>query len=74
MILLQGILMHGTDEQKAKYLPALATGEHVAAFCLTESGRYAEFQHLQNCRLGFALLNCVHVVSTARPLESYHIC
>jgi len=39
MILLQGILMHGTDEQKAKYLPALATGEHVAAFCLTESGR-----------------------------------
>lgn len=35
----QGILMYGTDEQKAKYLPALASGEHVAAFCLTESGR-----------------------------------
>ncbi|XP_033102473.1 complex I assembly factor ACAD9, mitochondrial-like [Anneissia japonica] len=33
---LKGILMAGTDEQKRKYLPKLATGEHVAAFCLTE--------------------------------------
>ncbi|XP_048462674.1 uncharacterized protein cfap92 [Rhincodon typus] len=36
---LKGILIVGTDEQKAKYLPKLATGEHVAAFCLTEPGR-----------------------------------
>lgn len=35
---LKGILLHGTDEQKAKYLPKLATGEHVAAFALTEPG------------------------------------
>ncbi|KAL7842998.1 hypothetical protein AOLI_G00245100 [Acnodon oligacanthus] len=33
---LKGILMAGTDEQKAKYLPRLASGEHIAAFCLTE--------------------------------------
>ncbi|CAK9293334.1 unnamed protein product [Gordionus sp. m RMFG-2023] len=33
---LKGIIMYGTEEQKAKYLPKLATGEHVAAFCLTE--------------------------------------
>ncbi|XP_071806222.1 complex I assembly factor ACAD9, mitochondrial-like [Asterias amurensis] len=33
---LKGILIVGTDEQKAKYLPKLATGEHVAAFALTE--------------------------------------
>lgn len=36
----QGILIAGNDAQKAKYLPKLATGEHIAAFCLTEPGRY----------------------------------
>ncbi len=30
------ILYYGTDEQKAKYLPKLATGEWKAAYCLTE--------------------------------------
>ena len=29
---LKAILLFGTPEQKAKYLPKLATGEHVAAF------------------------------------------
>jgi acyl-CoA dehydrogenase family protein 9 len=29
----------GNDEQKARYLPRLASGEMIAAFCLTESGR-----------------------------------
>jgi hypothetical protein len=33
---LKGILLFGTPEQKAKYLPRLASGEHVAAFALTE--------------------------------------
>lgn len=32
----QGILMDGTPEQKAKYLPRLATGELIASFALTE--------------------------------------
>ena len=32
----QGVLIAGTDEQKAKYLPRLASGEWTAAFCLTE--------------------------------------
>ncbi|XP_019360162.1 PREDICTED: acyl-CoA dehydrogenase family member 9, mitochondrial [Gavialis gangeticus] len=35
---LKGILIAGTGEQKAKYLPKLASGEHIAAFCLTETG------------------------------------
>jgi acyl-CoA dehydrogenase len=32
----QGILMDGTEEQKKKYLPRLATGELIASFALTE--------------------------------------
>jgi acyl-CoA dehydrogenase len=32
----QGILMDGTQEQKEKYLPRLATGELVSSFALTE--------------------------------------
>lgn len=35
---LKAILLFGTPEQKAKYLPKLATGEQVAAFALTEPG------------------------------------
>ncbi len=31
-----GITFDGTDEQKRKYLPRLATGELIASFCLTE--------------------------------------
>ncbi|MDC0357702.1 acyl-CoA dehydrogenase family protein [Oligoflexia bacterium] len=34
---LKGLLLFGTEEQKAKYLPRLATGELIAAFCLTEA-------------------------------------
>ncbi|XP_053218192.1 very long-chain specific acyl-CoA dehydrogenase, mitochondrial [Podarcis raffonei] len=32
----KGILLYGTKEQKEKYLPKLATGETIAAYCLTE--------------------------------------
>ena len=32
----QGILIDGTPEQKAAYLPRLATGEQIASFALTE--------------------------------------
>jgi alkylation response protein AidB-like acyl-CoA dehydrogenase len=35
---MRGLLLFGTDEQKAKYMPKLATGEMIAAFCLTEPG------------------------------------
>ncbi|XP_048212338.1 complex I assembly factor ACAD9, mitochondrial [Perognathus longimembris pacificus] len=33
---LKGIILVGSEEQKTKYLPKLASGEHIAAFCLTE--------------------------------------
>ncbi len=32
------IFLYGTDEQKAKFLPKLATGEWIGAYCLTEPG------------------------------------
>lgn len=32
------ILYFGTEEQKKKYVPKLATGEYLGAFCLTEPG------------------------------------
>ncbi len=35
---MRGLLLFGTAEQRARYLPRLATGELVAAFCLTEPG------------------------------------
>ncbi|NXW30707.1 ACAD9 dehydrogenase, partial [Phaetusa simplex] len=44
---LKGILIAGTDEQKAKYLPRLASGEHIAAFCLTEPGSGSDAASIQ---------------------------
>jgi alkylation response protein AidB-like acyl-CoA dehydrogenase len=35
---MKGLLLFGTAEQKAQYLPKLATGEMIAAYCLTEAG------------------------------------
>lgn len=35
---MRGLLLFGTEEQKERYLPKLATGEMIAAFCLTEAG------------------------------------
>ncbi len=35
---MKGLLLFGTAEQRARYLPRLASGEMIAAFCLTESG------------------------------------
>ncbi len=34
---MRGLLLFGTKDQKAQYMPKLATGELIAAFCLTES-------------------------------------
>ena len=35
---MRGLMLFGTEAQQAKWLPRLATGELIAAFCLTEPG------------------------------------
>ncbi|MEI6518335.1 MAG: acyl-CoA dehydrogenase family protein, partial [bacterium] len=35
---MKALLLFGTEEQKKCYLPSLASGELIAAFCLTEAG------------------------------------
>ncbi|XP_078001091.1 complex I assembly factor ACAD9, mitochondrial-like [Glandiceps talaboti] len=44
---LKGILLAGNPQQKAKYLPKLATGEHTAAFCLTEPSSGSDAASIQ---------------------------
>ena len=38
MLGMEPVVMFGSDEQKKKYLPPIASGEKLGAFCLTESG------------------------------------
>ncbi|XP_042311421.1 complex I assembly factor ACAD9, mitochondrial isoform X4 [Sceloporus undulatus] len=45
---LKGILIAGTKEQKKKYLPKLASGEYIAAFCLTEPGSGSDAASIQS--------------------------
>ena len=35
---MRGLMLFGTDEQKNRYLPKLASGEMIAGYCLTEAG------------------------------------
>ncbi|KAI4791184.1 hypothetical protein KUCAC02_034155 [Chaenocephalus aceratus] len=44
---LKGILIAGTEAQKQQYLPRLASGEHIAAFCLTEPGSGSDAASIQ---------------------------
>ncbi len=43
----KGIVLFGTEEQKQKYLPRCATGELIAAFCLTEPGSGSDAQAMR---------------------------
>src|SRR3954467_3064123 len=44
---MKGIVLHGSDEQKARLLPDLATGRKLAAFALTEPNAGSDAYHLQ---------------------------
>jgi acyl-CoA dehydrogenase family protein 9 len=43
----KGIVLFGTEEQKQRYLPRCASGELVAAFCLTEPGSGSDAQAMK---------------------------
>src|ERR1019366_2130248 len=43
----KGITLFGTDDQKKRWLPKCATGELVAAFCLTEPGSGSDAQAMR---------------------------
>jgi len=43
----KGIVLYGTEEQKSKYLPSLASGDVSAAFCLTEPGSGSDAQSIK---------------------------
>ena len=44
---MKGLLLFGTDAQKKQYLPRLASGELIAAFCLTEPGSGSDAASIQ---------------------------
>lgn len=44
---IKALLLFGSDEQKARYLPDLATGEAKAAFALSEAGAGSDAQSLR---------------------------
>jgi acyl-CoA dehydrogenase len=41
------ILYYGTEEQKQKYIPKLAKGQYLGAFCLTEAGAGSDASNLK---------------------------
>lgn len=41
------IMLAGTEEQKSRFLPGLATGQMLAAFCLTEAGAGSDAAAIQ---------------------------
>src|SRR5690349_5171328 len=44
----KGIILFGTDDQKRRFLPKCATGETIAAFCLTEPGSGSDAQAMRS--------------------------
>src|SRR5437763_4281993 len=43
----KGIILFGTEDQKRRWLPKCATGETIAAFCLTEPGSGSDAQAMK---------------------------
>ena len=47
----KALLLFGTEEQKKKWLPDLASGKILAAYCLTEAGSGSDAQSLQTAAI-----------------------
>lgn len=72
-----GILKYGTEEQKNKYLPALAKGERIAAFGLTEPQSGSDIAQTKSNGVlegdHFVLNGLKHFISNAETAEVYTI-
>lgn len=73
---MKGLLLFGNDEQKKRYLPKLATGEWVAAFCLTEPGAGSDAAGLKTTAVknedGSWVLNGEKLWITNGPIAQFY--
>jgi len=72
----RGILYHGSDEQKEKYLRGLASGELIAAFCLTEPGAGSDAGGIKTTAThsdGKWVLNGTKHFITNAPIADFYI-
>lgn len=71
------IVLAGTEEQKQKYLPRLASGEHLAAFALTEPGSGSDAGSLRTfaVRKGdcYILNGVKHFITNAGIADTYTV-
>jgi acyl-CoA dehydrogenase family protein 9 len=72
---MKGLLLFGNDEQKKRYLPKLASGEMIAAFCLTEPGSGSDAASIKTTAVknsdGSWMLNGDKLWITNGPIASF---
>ena len=64
------ILYFGCDEQKQRFLPKLASGEYLAAFCLTEAGSGSDAKSMKSRAVkkdDHYVINGSKMFTTGRP-------
>ncbi len=72
-----GLVHYGSPEQQAKYLPRLASGELIAAFCLTEPGAGSDAAHIATRAVrrpgGWTLDGAKHFITNAPFAEVFTV-
>lgn len=72
---MKGLLLFGTESQKQKYLPSLASGERIAAFCLTEPSSGSDAASIKTTAVkqpdGSFILNGEKLWITNGPLADF---
>ena len=72
---MKGLLLFGNEEQKKRYLPRLATGEMIAAFCLTEAGSGSDAASIKTSAVkqadGSWILNGEKIWITNGPIADF---
>ena len=68
----QGIVIDGSDAQKAHYLPRLATGEIIGAYCLSEPNSGSDALSLSECGATESLdTECIECAHETRAAEIF---